>query len=561
MLAHLSIRNFALIERLDVEFANGFTVITGETGAGKSITFDALALLLGGRATTEVIRTGENDATIAGHFVVTGRARERVHAALIASGLEPADELLVRRTVSRSGPNRVFVNDVPATVGALGRILDPLVDLLGQHQHLALTQVDTHRDLVDAFGGHRDLVEAMAAAWTQWRDARARIAELREAASARVERLELLGHQKRELEALSLKPGEMDDLERRIARVRNLSKLREHGGGAARLLYDAEPSASTLVARADESLARAAALDSTLEPLLSRLREARVVLNDVAREVSVWASDLGDDDDADTIETRHEQLRRATRKYGTDDAGLIEKLARVRAELVTLDNLGESTIAAERAELAARENAVACARRLDVARAAAGEALFARTAESLAKLGMGSARLTLSRPSVTADTIGPHGAGDVEILFSANRGEALAPLRKVASGGELSRLMLAIKTSLISTDPVDTYVFDEVDTGIGGAIGEIVGRLIADLGRTRQVICITHLPQIACHGTTHFRVSKSEVGDRTVSALTLLDLAERTEELSRMLGGVDPGEASRLAAADLLARARAHAVA
>lgn len=555
MLLNLSLRNFALIERLDVEFGPGLTVVTGETGAGKSITFDALRLLLGERASAEVIRTGAEEASVAAVLAVGEFARPHVNAALERAGIGATETLVLRRTVSRKGPNRVWVNDTVATAGLLAELLEPLVDLLGQHAHLSLTRPGAHRELVDAFGAYPDLLAEMQQAWTAVRDARRQLAALRDAAAARSERLEFLRFQQQELQALGLKLGEFDDLERRLHRLRNAEKLREAWGRAGRALSEGSPSASGLMGDALEALQRAARADEGVQPLVVRLQELVVLVDDLARDVVGMADDLEDASDLNRMEGRHEQLKRAQRKYGLDEAGLVDKVAAVVEEARRLEHYAESLESAERAVSTAERSALTVARALRTRRMDAAARLFEAATGVLARLGMPRTRLALEPdPQEDPSRLSAHGFDEVEILFSANPGEALAPLRRVASGGELSRLMLAIKTALFRVDPVETYVFDEIDTGIGGPTADVLGELLAELGANRQVLCITHLPQIAAWGRQHHAVSKHVEEDRTVSRMRVLDDAARVDEMARMLGGVEETEATRVHAREMLER-------
>jgi DNA repair protein RecN (Recombination protein N) len=558
MLQHLSIRNVALIDRLDLDLPDGLSILTGETGAGKSITFDALALVLGGRASSELVRTGETEATVTALFAVSDRARASVHEALSHAGLEPTDELLIRRTVSRRGANRVYINDQLATASVLPALVGPLVDLLGQHQHLALTRTETHRLLIDAWAGHGDHVRAMQDAWRAWKQAADHLSSLQRAAEARVERIDLLRFQVSELTDLSLRDGEFDELERKLLRARNFEKLRAAFSDASEALTWGVAPATERVATASAQLARAARLDPSFDDLHKRLEEVRVLLDDVARDVQHESRSLDGDDDLDALEARHERLRRACRKYQSDERGLLDRLDAARRELAQLDNWEETLDGALRAEQQNRAQAQVAAEVLHASRVEAAGRLFERALDVLAQLGMPHTRLAIA-PLPTDARWTASGFDGVEMLFSANPGEDLAPLRRIASGGELSRLLLALKTTIVASDPIETYVFDEIDTGIGGATAEITGRLLQELARDRQVLCITHLPQIAAFGRRHFHVHKRVEHDRTFSRVRALEDDEREEELARMLGGVDVADVTRAHARDLLRKARSHA--
>jgi len=555
MLVHLGVRNFALIDRLALEVPPGFVVLTGETGAGKSITFDALAMLLGGRARADVIRSGEDEAVVEALFEVTDAARDVVREVLDAAGLEPTDEVLVRRVISRSGRNRVFVNDAVSTVATLERLVPPLLDLIGQHQHLTLTRADAQRDLIDAAGGLGDEVQAMADAWGALRAARAELAGLEEARAQRAERIEYLRFQLAELDALALEPGEFDALEAKLGRARNLDKLRESVRRAAGALTESNRAASVSLGEAVEALRRASAIDPELGDLAARVDELSVLVDDLGVDLARHARDLDDDVDLDALESRHEAVRKLMRRFAVDDEGLIERHTEMRDELSRLENFEASHEGAQRAVKTAEATAREVADRLHALRREAAKGLFTRAAEPLAALGMPAARLELSDPPADARP-GPHGYEGFEIRFGANPGEPAGPIGRVASGGELSRLLLSLKTALLDADPTDTLVFDEIDTGIGGPTGEVLGRLLSDLGDGRQVLCVTHLPQVAAFGDAHFAVSKRTEGDRTVSRLTRLDDRARLEELARMLGSVEADGVPLDHARHLLDRAR-----
>lgn len=554
MLQHLQIRNFALIEALELTFGAGLTTITGETGAGKSITFDALGLLLGDRATTDLIRTGAEEASVQGVFEVSGRTAEQLQGILGEVGVPAEGELVIRRTINRKGANRVFVNDTAVTVGLLSRMADLLVERIGQHAQLSLIRPGSHRELVDAFGGYQDELRTMRELHGRWKQARAVVQELNSMAAARTERIEFLKFQLRELDALALRPGEYEELERRVSRMKNLEKLRSSAGHASRLLYDDDRSASQLASLALDSLSRALVLDEDLAELHRRLAEAAIVLSEVGRDLSFWVSEIGDADDIDALQARHEQIRKALRRHGCDEDALIARIEDMKVELRRLENFEDSLEAAQRDEKRAWDAAMSHAEQVETLRARAACGFFIDVQQMLASLSMPNTRLEWH--VANRGELQPWGLGEGEILFSANPGQELAPLRKTASGGELSRLMLAFKTALVAMDPVDTYVFDEVDTGIGGATADIVGRMLSDLGRERQVLCITHQPQVACHGVTHLHASKKVVGERTSSSMASLQDDARTTELARMLGGVALTDASMLHAREMLEHAR-----
>lgn len=540
MLSHLSIRNFALIDRLDIELGGGFIAVTGETGAGKSIAFDALALLVGGRANVELIRSGEDTATVQGLFVVRDDARRWVDEILDEAGIPTGDQLLVRRTISRRGPNKVWINDTLATVALLNRALDPLVEIVGQHEHLTLTRPDSHRTLVDRFGGLGADLRTFEAAFAKWTEARHAREGLEAARSARAERVDYVRFQLDELSGLGLEDGEFAQLEETLGRTRNLERLRELTRDAVNSLQDAKGSASERISDATDALGRLAELDPNIAESLGRLTEAAALVDDVANDLGRFGRQLESvDGDLDSLERRHDELTRAFRKYISDEAGLLERIDDLRVELGQLTNFEESLESAERAEATSRREAEAAADALLSAREVAADKLFTEVRSLLCDLGMPHTTLALR---VSRERLVSSGWDGFELLFSANPGEPPGAIGAIASGGELSRLMLAIKTTASASDRLQTYTFDEVDTGIGGATAEVVGRLLARLSKGRQLLCVTHHAQIAAFADGHLLAEKTVTDGRTFSRLVALDDDERLSEVARMLGGADATE-------------------
>ncbi len=557
MLTHLTIRNFALIDRLDVALESGFTVVTGETGAGKSIVFDALSLLIGGRASADFIRAGEDEASVQGLFVLDDDVREEVDQTLDDAGIATGPELVVRRTLTRTGTNRVFVNDTLATVSLLGRVLAPLVELVGQHEHLTLSRPDAHRAAIDDFGGLEADATEFGVAYEAWQEALAERERLEDARTARAERLDYLRFQAVELRGLELREGEYDELEQRLVRARDRGRLQVSSRAAADALYEGEGSAIERIGTASDALARVS--DSELRALGERVADLSALVDDLGRELARYSEALEDEEpDVDVLETRHEALRRAFRKYGLDEGGLLARLEETESEVETLADFDAVLEKASRSEEEALETVHGLAARLDGARASAADRLFAAVGDLLDRLGMDHARLVLARPEGDRK-ITRWGYDGLEIRFSANPGEPPGPIGRIASGGELSRLMLAFKTAGADSDRLQTYTFDEVDAGIGGGVAEVVGRLLAGLSSGRQVICVTHLPQIACFAAHHHRVEKYVRDGRTFSRMEELDGAEREREVGRMLGGVTLNDATLAHARHMLESARGDA--
>jgi DNA repair protein RecN (Recombination protein N) len=558
MLLSIDIQDFMLIHRASLHFGGGLTTITGETGAGKSMLLDALGLLFGDRASADVVRAGAREARI--HGVLTPRGTARLHVArcLEQVGLEDRDELLIRRVISSQGGSRAWVNDMPVTVQWLAQLAEGLVDRMGQHEQVRLLRPATHRAWVDAWAGHDGLLVQMQSAWETLRTARESVAALEEAGRQRGERSEFLRFQIRELETLRLRAGEYDELDARIERAKHHGRLLNTAQSAALLLHDADGSSLHQLRAARGQLERVQDIDPALGTWLSELVALEERLREVGREVSLWAGRLEEPMDIDGLHARHEQLRRAMRRFGGDEADLMVRLEAFRAELRTLegidDALADAQLTLRRAESAASD----AADRLETSRREAAATLLGGVRERLESLGMPH---TVLETRWEGDRLHALGRGEVELHFSANPGQAPAPLRRAASGGELSRLLLALKVTLQQQQEAALCIFDEVDTGIGGATAAVVGRMLVQLAAHAQVICITHQPQVAAGGHHRLHVHKVVEDGQTRSLLRILEPEERAGELARMLGGLEVADSTLEHARQLEAEAarwRAH---
>jgi DNA repair protein RecN (Recombination protein N) len=555
MLKHLRITNFAILSDVAVDLSPGFNVLTGETGAGKSLIVDAVALLRGGRARSDIPRAGADEAVVEALFEPPGDLRARVAAALDAAGLpEAGDEVLVRRVIARGGRSRIHVNGGLTTAAALAQVGALLVDLAGQHEHQGLVDGAHHRDVLDAFGVAPEMVAAMEAVYARLAAARAAVAEGEAAARARAEREDFLRFQVEELAAARLTPGEDVELAAERERLRAAGKLGSAARRAEDSLYAGEGAAVDLLGAAARELGALVALDGRLEAPLRQLEEARVLAEDAAAALRRYAETVREDPERlASVDDRLHLIARLARKHGPTVADILARAAELE---VALDEIagGEERGAARARALAALEaEAAAQAAELSTARHEAGRRLEAVADGALGDLGMAGARL---RAVIERRELGPRGWDRVELLLGANRGEELRPLAKVASGGELSRIMLALKLALRQADPVATYVFDEVDAGVGGAVGEVVGQKIRGVAEGRQVICVTHLAQIAALADRHFRVEKTERDGRTETLVAPLGKAERREEIARMLGGLKITPRTRAHAEEMLRQAR-----
>jgi len=561
MLSALTIRDFAIIDALELELGGGLTVITGETGAGKSILINALALVLGGRARTEIVRTGCESALVEALFDL--RNAPAVQARMADAGLDAGDALVVRRVVSVSGRHRVYLNGALATVNMLAQITRDLVDISGQHAHYSLLRPETHLGLLDQMGGlgaQRDKVttthQGVAALGAQLEAARQQNHD-------RVERGEFLRFQLQALHEAKLDgPDEEVALEREAARLRNAERLRSAAAAVASLLYDRAGAAAEQIGGAVVELETLVDLEPGFAQTLEDLRSAQAIVEDAART----AGDYGRQFSADParleqIEQRLSLFAKLRRKYGASLVEVIEHQRALEAELAAMGSAESdiAALAAARADAAARLRAEA--ETLTAARRAASVEFVAAVTEELSDLSLVGAQLVIDiRPlsggvEVPGGFVGAKGADRVEVLFSANPGEVPQALARIASGGELSRFMLAVKRVIAARDSVSTYIFDEVDAGIGGPTADTIGRKLQSVGEQRQVICITHLAQIAAMGHHHFKVEKRVEADRTRSTITALDEDERVVELARMMGSATPTEVTRAHAQELLERA------
>lgn len=552
MLTGLSIRDVVLIERLDLELGPGLTVLTGETGAGKSILLDALGLALGGRAERDLVRRGAERSVVAASFSLPADhpARRLLAEQGLAPSEEGAGEILLRRSLAADGKSRAFLDDAPVPSQILRRLGASLVAIHGQHDTHGLLDPAVQRAVLDAFAGAEGAVAATRAAWQAWRAAESRRRELAEAAARAEREAEELRRRAEELEALAPEPGE----ETRLAEVRARLQGRERLLGALEEGLSGTEAARDRLAQASRRLERVRALaESELAPALAALERAQVELDEAEAGLAALRRELATSDDSlEAIESRLFALRAAARKYRVPVEGLPELLEATRAELARLEDAGSGLAAAERAAAEAEAAFRAAATRLSGLRAAAAERLAAAVSNELAPLRLERARLEVALDPLPEADWGPEGAERVSFRVATNPGQTPGPLAKIASGGELSRLMLALEVVLARLDPTPTLIFDEIDTGIGGATADAVGERLARLGRDRQVLVVTHAPQVAARADRHLLVRKRIEGATARVEVELLDPSGRRQEIARMLAGAEITEAARAAAQSLL---------
>lgn len=557
MLTALYIRDFAIIDELELAFGPGLNVMTGETGAGKTIIVEALGLVLGERASVDAIRAGKEKATVTAVFDASS-IPSQLRVALTDAGVEAGAEVIVHRVVADGGKGRITVNGVPVTGAMLKGFAEHLVDVSSQHEHQLLLDPTEHAPIVDAFGGHGALVARYRAAHAQWTAAARDLEELRVGERAAKERLDYLQFQMKELESANLRENEEAEIDAERNRLKHAVSLEEKSRLAEGALYGDAGSALETVDQAMGMLAQCAQVDPAATPWTEALGRARAEIEEVARELSKYAEKLESNPARlEELEERLHLVRSLTRKHGGSVASCVARLAELKQEVGTIVRYDEIV-----AEKAGALEAIALERRgaakaLAAARKKAGDELGKAVAAELAGLGMGKVAFkaeVVARPENEWDESGPD---RVEFLFSPNVGEPLRALARIASGGELSRVMLAVKGALAGrAELAATSVFDEVDSGIGGAIAEVVGRKLREVARSRQVICITHLPQVAVHGDRHLRIAKRVEAGRTVAILEALSKEQRVEEIARMLGGQTITATTRKHAEEMLKTAQ-----
>jgi DNA repair protein RecN (Recombination protein N) len=560
MLSLLKIKNVALIDSLEVEFGDGLNLLTGETGSGKSIIVDSLGLLTGERVSTDLIKSGESAATIEGLFEVPGE--RPLVLSLVESGIEfDSDgpfEIVIRRELSTGGKNRIFLNDQLVTAALLRRIAPFLVDIHGQGDQASLFDPASHRAMLDEFAGCGKLREKVAEYSRTLAAVRAELLALKKDEADKLQLLDILRFQVKELEQANLEPGELEDLEEEKRRLNNVEKLSALSTEAFMLLYDADESASATFEKAARNIAELAEYDSTLAEYKEPIENARALIQDLSSSVRAFLGSLEfSPERLDEIENRLAQISQLARKYGGTVESAMEHLenARKRLENIEFSELRETELTQE---LAAKRAAyLEAASELSDIRKKAAKRFSKEVAKNLQPLALEKAvfEVRVETPEQPTDEdLSPAGIDKVQFYFSANLGELPRPLARIASGGEASRLMLILKTTAKSS-AIKTAVFDEIDAGIGGRVSEAVGAKLKQLAADQQVLCVTHQPQVASKADHHFVVSKEFTGGKTLVSIRELNEVERVEEIARMLAGETVTEAARENARAMLASA------
>lgn len=554
MLRSLQVRNFAIVDQLDIDFLAGMTVLTGETGAGKSILVDALGLLLGDRGGAGLVRAGADRAELTAEFDLD--THEAAAHWLAEQSLDLEEGCLLRRVITKDGRSRAFINGSAVPLQTLKLFGELMADIHGQHFHQSLTKPSVQRDLLDHFAEAGELRAMTAEAFTSWRGSVAKLGALAAAESDRESRIELLRFQLEEISALDLAEGEYDSLIAESTKLNHAERLAE----GLRLVLEtidegATASARELIARASHEARSLAEIDAALRPAESLLDEAAIQVDEAATLVRRYSQELDiDPQRAQWVTDRIDAARSLARKHNVDQSELTALGRKLDLELDELQRLDQRTDAL-RAEVNVHEAAyLEVAERLSTVRRDAAAQLSSAVSEAMDGLGMSGGRFVAEVAPLPTNEANAHGRDRVSYAISANPGQEPMPLGKVASGGELSRMSLAIQVIVSDGSAIPTMVFDEVDSGVGGAVAEMVGRRLQELGRSRQVLCVTHLPQVASQADQHLRINKVSDGKATRSGVHQLSEDERVEELARMLGGVEVTERTRDHAAEMLAR-------
>ena len=565
MLKELSIRNFAIIDDLQICFSDGLTILSGETGAGKSIILNAVNLLLGSRASADMVRTGAKNAELEALFQITGSSR--VAELMAEHGYDSSDGLLVRRIISRSDANRVYINGRIATIQLLNAITENLASISGQHVHQLLLKEEQHLLILDQFGGLMPLRQEVSTYYHQMLPLLEKLKELKTIKERQAEQIELLQFQLKEITAANPTRGEDNALEQERVRLKNAEELYQVVYNSIESLYGASGSVIENLVDVKKNLDRISQIDPQLKSKTAKLSETTYQIEDLIEGLRSYLSLIQmDEKQLETVEERLDTLNKLKRKYGGSIDTVFDKRKSIEQDLASVENIADSIRDTETQISKLHKKLKDRASNLTRKRKQTAETFGKKVINQLATLRMSQTEFKASLQAIAADEkthpyltanhymISETGTDRATFLIAPNIGEALKPLASIASGGELSRVVLALKALLARTDSVETVVFDEVDAGIGGGVAEVVGKKLADLAHHHQVICITHLPQIAKFGDQHYRISKQVSKGRTHTSIDLLGEEDRTKEIARMLGGEKITQATLEHAREMLER-------
>ncbi len=555
MLTQIYIRNFAIIDQLELDLSQGMSVMTGETGAGKSILVDALGLVLGDRADSDVVRHGAERAEISAYFDIT--QLKPVQAWLQENDLDVADECALRRIISAEGRSRGYINGSPAPLQLMKALGEMLVDIHGQHQHQSLLKADIQRHLLDDYAGNKSLVDQIHQLYQGWKNASQQLETLRQNARQKDARLELLRYHTRELEALDLGLDELKQLDEEQRRLANGGNLMQKCSSALEALYENDAgSALHLVNQQLAELESLRQLDPQLSGICDMLNEATIQIQEGCNDLRHYVDRLElDPERLDWVEQRLGSIHDMARKHHVKPETLPELLTQFSDELAQLENVDIELETLENQIEKLQQQYTDLAGKLSQKRSKAATKLAKQVTAIIRELGMPAGKFSLSLTPREENAPHRHGRETISFEVAANPGQPAKPLTKVASGGELSRISLAIEVLLCNSQQIPTLIFDEVDTGIGGAVAESVGQQLRALGKSHQVLCVTHLPQVAALGHQHFQVSKLVEKKKTRTRIIELDTQARQDEIARMLGGMEITTQTRAHAEEMISRA------
>jgi len=540
VLTHLNIKNFAVVQSLSIDLQQGLSVITGETGAGKSIAVDALGLVLGDRADNGIIRDGTERAEISASFDINNNPL--ANKWLDGQGLEN-DECILRRVLSRDGRSRAFINGSTATLAQLREFGESLIDIHSQHEHQSLLNKASHRRLLDAFADTNKLAATVASAYKQWHDAAEQLAQLKANLKNQTEQYQLLRYQLDELDELNLQPQELEELEIEQQRLASAGEILSSG---QQILSLTQPSDMDGTSNCSGLISQAVRLSENIQDDHPDLAESRELLQNAQIQIDEAASSLNhylsqvniDPQRQQWVESRLSDIYQLARKHQVQPAEVTHLHKKLQNEFQQADNVDERIDELESEVKSYQQYYLTDAIQLSEKRQAASQQFDNRIAEHLQSLGMGSCHFITQLSPLENDTLSPHGLESIEFLVSTNPGQSPRALSKVASGGELSRISLAIQVICAQAAAIPVLVFDEVDVGIGGGTAEVVGRLLRELGSAGQVLCVSHQPQVAAQAHQHLSVSKQIANGQTDSQMMLLSEEEKVAEIARMLGGL-----------------------
>ncbi len=558
MLRHIHVQNYAIVSELEQEFSNGFHVFTGETGAGKSIMVGALSLALGARSESGIVRQGQKKSNITATFCLDNQSD--VLTLLEEQGIDCDDEdLILRRQINADGRSRAFVNGIPTSIQSLARIGELLIDIHGQHAHQSLLRHDIQRELLDQHARHQSLIKTLGDAYKQWQSADSELTKLQGQTGDHAAEMDLLQYQIDELHDHVDKAEAFEQIQQQHTRLHNLTQLLSIAQQAQLELTSSEDSTRDKLAHSARLLADNSSLDARLGEIAELINTAVVQLDEADSELSHYVENAElDPQQLQLLDQQMDTLNSLARKHRVEIEQLPEHFEQLKLRLANLENSSERREQLEGLLESHHHAYFQAAENLSNSRRKHAVIMSEAISEAMQTLGMEGGRFNVDVKYQAESDPAPLGLDKIDFLVSANQGQDLRPLNKVASGGELSRISLAIQVIAANNKGVPTLVFDEVDVGIGGSVAEIVGRLLRKLGQSRQVLCVTHLPQVAALGHHHFSITKNSQNEETSSQLANLGSEERINEIARMLGGMTITEQTLAHASEMLENAHQH---